>query len=367
MKTVGTAAEILSSNEYKDFSSNIYHEFQMVVGHNRKSTRGATTDENAHPFIEGNTILVHNGTLTNHIELTDQKVEVDSHAILHSIVERGYETTLKEIQGAFTLVWYDASDKTLRIIRNDQRPMFIANTSGAWYFASEKEMLEWILGREGEKIKDMTNCKPGTLYSFKLEDKDNMWYEPLELWSPPKRTTYIKETSPLKETGNTTYSNTDFLIGTEILIDIASIQTVKPNANGQTRLAYGQWAYDENVQVRCWLSEDEYDIIASSEEQPKKIDDPTKFIVRAKINVVMQKKNRFVLVCKDAVPYTPLLDKTGEEIEPDLFMFTNAKCSWCSSDVEVHDLVGEGIFKYETVDDYEIICPTCAKKEEITK
>jgi hypothetical protein len=363
MKAVGNPTNILEHADYKDFHENIYDTFHMVVGHNRKSTRGATTDENAHPFIEGNTILVHNGTLTNHAALTDQVVEVDSHAILHSIVERGYEETLKELQGAFTLVWYDAADKTLRIIRNNERPMYIASTVGAWYFASEEQMLEWILERDDVKIKDMTCCKPGMLYSFKLDDKENMWYQPHELWSPPKSTvTFIpaerkEEEKEIKERKGDTYSNTDFLIGTPISVVCKAIHNVKPNMTGLNRLAIGHWFYDADVSVKIWTNDEELEALASASDDS---DIEENLVFKTKITAVMQSKGKFTLICKEPVPYEVMLDLEKNELSDDLFMFTNAKCSWCNTDVTLTELQ-KGIFKYESADDFEICCPDCAK------
>ncbi len=365
MKVVGDPTNILKHEDYKEFHEKIYDSFHMVVGHNRKSTRGATTDENAHPFVEENSILVHNGTLTNHASLTDQIVEVDSHAILHSIVERGYEETLKSIQGAFTLVWYTAEDKTLRIIRNHERPLYIASTVGAWYFASEKEMLTWILGRDNEQIKDITNCKPGTLYSFKLEDKENMWYQPMELWSPPKSTGKIiipdkKETTKTTEPEKKdVYINADFIIGTDITIVCKEIHNVKANFEGQDRLVSGHWFYDPSVQIKVWTNDNELEAIEAAMDDNAA--DTAGVLFKAKIHTVMQSKGKFTLVCKKPTPYELMFDLQKNEITDDQFMFTNAKCSWCDSDVTLPELQ-KGVFKFTSADDYEICCPTCASQ-----
>ena len=44
-------------------------------------------DQNAHPFVENNIILVHNGVVYNHKKHED--TEVDSHAIVHMINNMG--------------------------------------------------------------------------------------------------------------------------------------------------------------------------------------------------------------------------------------------------------------------------------------
>lgn len=360
LKTTGHAGNLVTTKEYQNFEDDIFSDYHMVVGHNRKATRGTITDENAHPFVEGNTILVHNGTLTNHKELTKQDVDVDSHAILHSIVERGYEETLKDIQGAFTLVWYNTDDKTLRIIRNDQRPLYIAATVGAWYFASEEGMLQWILGREDEKIEEMTECVPGTLYSFKLEDKENMWYESVDLWSPLKSAvSNIKLEKTEKETKeDLPYENQDFKIGTNILIlGKQCTPLTKANQEGYDHILFGQWYVDPRIEVKVWGTTDEVNTLEAD------IDDDASdsFLFQAKIMCVMTKKGKVILICKGITPYKPILDTSGKELLEDEFMFTDKLCSYCSRQVSF-DEIKNGVFKYTSATDFEIICEHCLDK-----
>lgn len=363
MKQVGHAAKLQDSNEWKDFRGNIFSDFHMVVGHNRKATRGVITDENAHPFVEKETILVHNGTLTNHKELTKEDVEVDSHAILHSIVERGYEETLKEIQGAFTLAWYDANDKTLRVIRNKERPLFIANTAGAWFFASEREMLELVLGRDDVAITDMTDCKPGTLYYWELEDKKNLWYKPLSLWSPSKSTgTNIVPFVPKNETTvvggaeietNKGYNNTDFPIGTKIIVNANRIQTFdKPTQQGHSDMIYGVWYFDEDVKVRAWVTPEEAEILEYDDDQEED------YVVQAEVTCVISKKGKITLVCDKVTPYKPVVDSTGREIYEDEFIFTNERCDDCRKPMTFKDAQA-GKFEYRSVIDYDLLCAKC--------
>lgn len=361
LKTVGHAGKLIESKEYSDFEDDIFSDYHMVVGHNRKATRGTINDENAHPFVEENTILVHNGTLTNHKNLTKQEVDVDSHAILHSIVERGYEETLKEIQGAFTLVWYNTNDKTLRIIRNDQRPLFIAATVGAWYFASEEGMLQWILGRETEKIEEMTECVPGTLYSFKLDDKENMWFEDVDLWSPPKSVvSYTKPTETKEETKEALpYVNADFKIGTKILVLGKQIQALtKKNREGYDHLLFGDWYVDPRVEAKAWASTKEIEILEASLNETEENET---FLFQAEIMCVMSKKGDIILICKNITPYKVEVDASNKEILEDEFMFTDQLCSYCSTKLTFHQL-NKGIFRYTSETDFEIVCEHCLDK-----
>lgn len=385
LKEKGSPAELFKTKEWDDFESDIFSQFHMVVGHNRKATRGATTDENAHPFVEGNTILVHNGTLFNHSSLTEKKVEVDSHAILHSIVERGYEKTIEELDGAFTLVWYDTKEKELYIIRNEQRPLFIANTEGAWFFASEEKMLKWCISREEVKIADITNCKPGTLYTFNLEDKETMWYKPLKLkktyqqqqssqqnttaphttFSPP--TIYVsptkiggksdeeKKSDSNASENDVVYQNTDFPIGTRILVVAKEIRKLKRDTDNKTHVILGNWFFDMTVTVRCLATLEDINKIDTE------LDDTSSEAIFACdiasiVTNVTQRK--VTLGCKDPIPYVAKYDMEGREIMEDEFIFSDKTCSYCGTVVEF-DSLQKGIFKYNNPTDNEICCEHC--------
>src|SRR3990167_1087761 len=40
----------VTSESYKKFKKRIYNNYQIVVGHNRKASKGAISPHNAHPF-----------------------------------------------------------------------------------------------------------------------------------------------------------------------------------------------------------------------------------------------------------------------------------------------------------------------------
>lgn len=382
LKSKGDPSVLFRTPEWKEFNDDIYSQFHMVVGHNRKATRGATSDENAHPFVEDNTILVHNGTLYNHTSLTDKKVEVDSHAILHSIVERGIEKTIEELDGAFTLVWYHADDKKLHICRNDQRPLHIANTQGAWFFASEDKMLKWILDREDIKIVDMTNCKPGTLYTFDLDKKDTMWYRPIKLKKPIVTVTVTQQTKPpvillpdnttqgeenkttekkdesTSETGNVLYANTDFPIGTKILVCAKEVKKLKKPNGENTHIIIGNWYFDLSVSVRCLCTEN-----ALNSLDEHLTDNDTEPLFQSTISNVISNvtQRKIILGTTDPVNYVARYDMEGREIFADEFMFTDKTCSYCGRTIAFDELE-KGLFKYTSPEDTETMCEHCYDK-----
>lgn len=145
-----------------------------IVGHSRHATKGAINSRNAHPFSHGNITLVHNGTLVDQDLLPDSKAfEVDSENICHSINKIGAAETIQKLDGAFTLIWHDASDNRLHIIRNDERPFHLARLGTSWFGASEEAMLMWILQRSKShknRIDEHFECKVGTEYIFDVSD-----------------------------------------------------------------------------------------------------------------------------------------------------------------------------------------------------
>jgi len=376
LKTRGATDEMFRSKEWNSFKDDIYSQFHMVVGHNRKATRGATTDENAHPFVEDKTILVHNGTLFNHSSLTDKKVEVDSHAILHSIVERGFEKTIEELDGAFTLVWYDSEGKQMHIIRNEQRPLHIANTNGAWFFASEDKMLKWILDREEIKIADMTNCKPGTLYTFNLDKKDTMWYRPLTLrkptvyqqqtnavYVPPTRTETKGEQQEKKDDApaesKTKYANSDFPLGTKVLVCGTEIKKLDKPRDGKDNVFLGHWFHDMSVVVRCFCTTEELEAL----DKTLSPDDDSMPMFQCDIQLVITNstKGSVALHCQNLTAVIPMYDMEAREIYQDEFIFSDQTCSYCGGQVTFESLQ-KGIFKFESADDHEIMCEHCYDK-----
>jgi predicted glutamine amidotransferase len=373
LKTKGNTAALFDSKDYAEFERNIYSKYHMVVGHNRSATKGFVSDENAHPFVEGNSILIHNGTLTNHEKLTDQTVEVDSHAILHSIIERGYEDTLKEIQGTFTLVWYNTDEKVLRIVRNDQRPLYIASVVGAWYFASEGRMLQWIIERENEKIVELKQAKAGTLYSFKLEDKNNMWFQPVELYEPKKssvgflpkpKDTKADDDSSSKskeDEGKTiTYGQHDFILGTRITMACQHIQTLANQTDeGYKYMFHGDWTLDPTIQIKCWATEDEEKAIELATADDT---DEEALLITGELFSVITKKKKVILMLRNPKPFVATFDMQNTEIVEDEFMLTEHKCSYCDSDIEFKDLE-KGVFMFTASDDFLIQCPKCFAKE----
>lgn len=175
-KEASVAGYFQASEEYKTMCRNLVRDGAAVVGHNRKATKGNITDENAHPFVvDDRIILVHNGTLYgDHKKIAD--TEVDSHAIAHLIHEKGddVEAALRELNGAYALIWYDVHAKSMNFVRNSQRPLWFCETPSAWMWASEPGMLIMTLQRHQQQLTINTKLEElpvGELHTFTRDGK----------------------------------------------------------------------------------------------------------------------------------------------------------------------------------------------------
>ena len=167
-KAAKDAVGFMGTTEYETFMTTMWHRGKFAVGHNRYATVGRVVDENAHPFvIENDIILFQNGTYYGSHK-HHKAVEVDTEAIAHVIYEeRDVAKALKRINAAYALVWYSTKERTLYMIRNDQRPLHIAYPkTGGVMFASEAATLHFaamrnaiVLDKDPYMIKEHHLCK----------------------------------------------------------------------------------------------------------------------------------------------------------------------------------------------------------------
>jgi predicted glutamine amidotransferase len=129
-------------------------QYRAVIGHNRSATIGSVNTANAHPFQEGPITLVHNGTLntTHNLPMPKNQIkgaDVDSHMITHNLATHSVKDVVKQLDGAFVLVWHDARDQSVNIVRNEKRPLHMLPLKhhDTLLIASEAEMLWWLTDR----------------------------------------------------------------------------------------------------------------------------------------------------------------------------------------------------------------------------
>jgi hypothetical protein len=82
---------------YNNFGEVHEKSLRTAILHARKATC-AKTMENLHPFVKGDTALIHNGVIQNTKELTNEIGTCDSECILHEYIAAGVATDLKNVQ-----------------------------------------------------------------------------------------------------------------------------------------------------------------------------------------------------------------------------------------------------------------------------
>ena len=151
-KNMGLVSEVFS-NEVLDTLNG-----QMAIGHVRYSTAGGSIRENAQPlvmrYVKGTLAIAHNGNLTNAYDIRQElerrgaifQTTIDSEVIAYLIareritagsVEKAVEMTMKQIEGAYSLLVM--SPRKLIAARDPHgfRPLCIGQLNNTIVFASE--------------------------------------------------------------------------------------------------------------------------------------------------------------------------------------------------------------------------------------
>ena len=191
-KSARAAGPFVSTANYKAFTTNALQKYQMMIGHNRKATHGEKRHEDAHPFWDEDEkiVLVHNGMIHNHKEFC-KDATVDSAAITNALAKGDIDDIISRVSGAFVFIWYNVEEKRMYFIRNDLRPLNIAEANNQIFFASEEKMLTWITSRNDVTINKSYSLKPMTLYTFDfatrvLKEERYIEKKPLPALPPPK-------------------------------------------------------------------------------------------------------------------------------------------------------------------------------------
>lgn len=165
-KDVGLVSEVFTKEVQREMPQG-----KMAIGHVRYSTTGESKKENAQPMVvrhkKGNLAIVHNGNLTNAVELKKELEEQgaiftttsDTEIICHIIVrerlktgsiEEAVKNTMKIIKGAYSLLVI--SPQKLIAVRDPQgfRPLCMGHFGEDIIFASESCALD-IMGATFER------------------------------------------------------------------------------------------------------------------------------------------------------------------------------------------------------------------------
>ena len=134
---------------------------QTVLAHTRLATQGSPDDNrNNHPVHFGTVFLVHNGWLTNDVELfkehgLEPTAEVDTLAIAAMLWEQaedgflnGAPKALEEIEGAMAIAAIDIQQPgKVLLARGFNSPLVYIETNDFWMWASTKSALKLAWGK----------------------------------------------------------------------------------------------------------------------------------------------------------------------------------------------------------------------------
>src|SRR3974390_2611088 len=124
------------------------------IGHTRWATHGRPTESNAHPHATERVAVVHNGIIENFRELrerliddgvkfaSDTDTEVVAHLVNRELAQgkapaEAVKATLKQLRGAFALVFLFAGEHNLMIGARKGSPVAIGYGTGQMYLGSD--------------------------------------------------------------------------------------------------------------------------------------------------------------------------------------------------------------------------------------
>lgn len=150
---------------------------RLMMGHCRSATIGDVTAKNAHPFVAGNIIGMHNGTIKKSFKYS-KDFETDSEAFFNLINDVGIKDAIEEVDGyssAYAIQYFDKSTNLFHVVRNADRPLVFVYTSGrgALLWSSEEADLRYAAKKTGLTLEDKAfQPSVNTLLTFDLS-KDN--------------------------------------------------------------------------------------------------------------------------------------------------------------------------------------------------
>ncbi len=169
-----SAEEPLKFVARSDLQSLLRTDAPLMIGHTRMTSMGNdVTDENAHPFVEGNVIGAHNGIINNYMQL-DRTVNVDSQAVFRMLDQHpdAYDYVFPKVSGSAALTWWDARDPEALFIVAHFNPLSVAIVPRikTVFWSSVSDHLESIMRASyGTNVVHM-EVKKDTVYRLDAED-----------------------------------------------------------------------------------------------------------------------------------------------------------------------------------------------------
>lgn len=170
VKAAQEASWFMLADDFNKLTTRAIKSGKVLMGHNRKATIGHSGDSNnSHPFIvNDDMVFFHNGSLYNWHKW-GYNTDVDSESLgQHIYNSKDLGEALSDVSGAYAVAWYDATKEQVNIVRNSERPMFIAELSDCYIYASDQFMIALVASRANEKVKEFKELPIDTLCTFDL-------------------------------------------------------------------------------------------------------------------------------------------------------------------------------------------------------
>lgn len=388
LKKVGTPWDLYS---YKATEEAFKNSVNVLMGHNRWATQGKINNVNAHPFDMGNIIGAHNGTLTTRYNLQDHlKFDVDSENLYHHMEENGVNDTIPKLNGAFALTWWDKTDDTLNIIRNDKRPLHyaISKDKKTILWASEPWMIYVACNAHKFEVDTIEEFKEDVLHSFSIPL--GMAYNAKELTKPRIRKMEMYVPPVYSRPANTVFPRPTLVhgavntsldkVGTEVKKTGGAASFMEYQKCVGQSLDFYVWGASSNSlgqrYIQCYgVDDDRLDIRCFAEvsgHQWKKMLASTKhfkghckaFSSSSGMHLTMDLRSVEEIEVADAEKDTPPMYFIGYESSlitlPEYEKATERGCSWCSGHVDEEDAND-----LEWISCNEFVCGDCKELTDV--
>lgn len=337
LKKVGTPFDLSDDSRY---SKTIFHSDKVLMGHNRYATKGSVNNINAHPFDHVSVIGSHNGTLRQQSLLDDHSdYDVDSDNLYHHMAKNGVDDTIKKLNGAFALSWWNTEENSFNLIRNDERPLYIAKAKDkeVVIYASEKWMIQVACHKNNIKTEDIMEVPPLQHLKFNLASSAHV-----TTFNVTPTIKAVKGYTPSKTYSRTSGSVADKFVGKDVTVSVSSV-------NG--RNVVFDLEGEDSMQARCYIPSTENKLLT---------------LLKSSINYFKAKVSHTVY--HNNVRSLSLFYASIKEVEEeDIAIFgdklvllseyeekVKCGCAWCKTIPTPED--GSDLLTYE---DGTFLCPDC--------
>lgn len=372
-KSIGTPWDLYETKACEK----IFHSVvKVLIGHNRWATKGKINKTNAHPFEFEHVAGAHNGTLNTTYQLDDSHMfDVDSENLYYHMNANGVEDTIKNLNGAYALTWYDKRTHTMNLIRNNERPLFYTFTEDmkTLLWASEDWMITIAAAQAGLKHKEIQLLPIGVLHSFEVpefgKEFEKTRVRKMEMYEAPKRVitnttthgnTFPKDNKVVAITGKVKrpFSEYHKYVGKSCVFSVASEGV---SSTGQHFIQC--WSVDDDdISIRVFATKDGYlwKQLMNSSNYFRALAKSYSSLENGYLTTDLRTVEE-IIDMSDDVPEEMFLGEGGELITEDEFDDRTKKgCSWCSHHVTTvqHEYI-------TWISKNEFICPNCSDQPEV--